>query len=245
MKRGYLVKKILSTVKQIIVGLVVILAIAMMVFTIVSVNTFNRNDRTLMGYRVYIVASESMSADGLEAGDVILVEPVEPSTLKEGDIISYISQNSESYGETITHKIRSITTDASGDPGFITYGTTTNTDDETIVTYPFVLGKYKTSIPNIGNFFHFLKTPQGYFVCIFVPFMLLILDQGINCISLFRRYKKEQMEEVETEREKIQAERAENQKLMEELQALKEQLSKQQNETKQETVVENIEDESK
>ena len=33
-------------------------------------------------------------------------------------------------------------------------------------------------------------------VCIFVPFMLLILHQGINTISLFRRYKKEQMAEL-------------------------------------------------
>ena len=61
-------------------------------------------------------------------------------------------------------------------------------------------------------------------MCIFIPFMLLILYQGLNCIKLFRRYKKEQMEEMEAERSKIEAERAENQKLMEELKALKEQL---------------------
>ena len=221
-------KKALNIIKRILVWAVVLLAVAMMIFTIVSVSTFNRNDRHLFGYRAYIVLSDSMSKTDFDAGDLVLVKEVDPSTLQEGDIISYISQNTENYGEVVTHKIRTITTDANGDPGFITYGTTTDTNDETIVTYPFVLGKYQTHIPKVGTFFQFLKTPQGYFVCIFIPFMLLILYQGINCIQLFRRYKKEQMEEMQAERDQIEAERLESQKMMEELMALKQQLANQQ-----------------
>lgn len=218
-------KKVINIIKKIIVWIVVILAMFMMIFTIVSVSTFNRNDRHLFGYRTYIVLSDSMSKTDFDAGDLVLVKEVDPSTLKEGDIISYISQNTENYGEVVTHKIRSLTTDANGESGFITYGTTTDTNDETIVTYPFVLGKYQTHIPRVGTFFQFLKTPQGYFVCIFIPFMLLILYQGINIIHLFRRYKKEQMEEMQAERDKIDAERLENQKMMEELLILKEELA--------------------
>ena len=118
-----------------------------MIFTIVSVSTFNRNDRHLFGYRAYIVLSDSMSKTDFDAGDLVLVKEVAPSTLKEGDIISYISQNTENYGEVVTHKIRELVTDANGERGFITYGTTTDTNDETIVTYPFVLGKYQTHLP--------------------------------------------------------------------------------------------------
>lgn len=67
-----------------------------------------------------------MSKTDFDAGDLVLVKEVKDySTLKEGDIISYISQNTENYGEVVTHKIRRITTDVSGEPGFITYGTTT------------------------------------------------------------------------------------------------------------------------
>lgn len=218
-------KKIGNIIKNLIVWGIALVAVGMMIFTIISVTTFNRNDRQLFGYRAYIVLSDSMSKTDFEAGDLVLVKEVaDPSTLKEGDIISYISQNTENYGEVVTHKIRRLTTDVSGAPGFVTYGTTTDTDDETVVTYPYILGKYHTSLPKVGTFFQFLKTPQGYFVCIFIPFMLLILYQGVNCIKLFRRYKKEQMEEMQAERDKIEAERAENQKLMAELKALKEQL---------------------
>lgn len=220
-------KKVINIVKNVVIWLVVLVAVCMMIFTIVSVTTFNRNDRHLFGFRAYVVTSDSMSKTDFDAGDLILVKNVDPATLKEGDIITYMSQNPESFGETITHKIRSLTTDANGNPGFVTYGTTTDTDDATIVTYPYVLGRYEKAIPNIGTFFTFLKTTQGYFVCIFIPFMLLILYQGLNCIRLFRRYKREQLQEMEAERAKIETERAESAKMMEELLALKEELARQ------------------
>ena len=217
-------KKILTTMKDLIVMMITVLAVFMMIFTIISVTFFNRNERNLFGYRPYIVNSDSMSATDFDAGDLILVKEVDPSTLVEGDVISYISQNSESFGETITHKIRRLTTDASGAPVFVTYGTTTDTDDAVIVTYPYVLGKYEFRIPFLGTFFSFLKTPQGYFVCIFTPFMLLILYQAFNSIMLFRRYKKEQREEMEAEKAKLEAERQETLRMMKELQELKKQM---------------------
>ena len=99
--------------------------------------------------------------------------------------------------------------------------------DETVVTYMYILGQYQGHLPGVGTFFNFLKTTPGYIVCILIPFMLLIIYEGINFFRLFRRYKKEQMAEVEEERAKLQAERAESAKMMAELQALKEQLEAQ------------------
>ena len=217
-------KKALSILKTAVVWLVVLLAVSMMIFTVISVTTFNRNDRSLFGYKMYIVNSDSMAATDFNAGALILVKEVDPSMLKEGDIITFMSQDTDSFGETITHKIRKVATDAEGNPGFITYGTTTDTDDETIVTYPYILGKYEHHIPGLGTFFNFLKTTPGYFVCIFTPFMLIILYEGVKFFNLFRRYKKEQMEEMQAERDKIEAEKLENAKMLEELKALKAQL---------------------
>ena len=222
-------KNVMNIIKNIFVWLMVILAVCMMIFTVVSVNTFDRSDRSLFGFKAFIVLSDSMSKTDFDAGDLVLVKEVDPSTLKEGDIIAYTSQNTSNYGETVTHKIRKLTTDANGEAGFITYGTTTDTDDETVVTYPYVLGKYKTRIPKVGRFFMFLKTTPGYIVCILIPFLLLILIQGLNCIRLFRRYKLEQMAEMKEERAKIEEERAESQKMMAELLALKAQLAEKEN----------------
>lgn len=217
-------KKVLQIVYNVFVWLIVALAVFMMVFTIVSVATFNRNDRDLFGYKAYIVNSDSMSATDFNAGDLILIKEVDPNTLKEGDIITFVSQDADSFGQVITHKIRAKTVDANGNAGFITYGTTTGVDDETVVTFLYILGKHETTIPRVGAFFNFLKTPQGYIVCIFIPFMLLILRQGISSVKLFRRYKAEQVEQMEAEKAQIEAERAENAKMMAELMALKAQL---------------------
>ena len=221
-------KKVFNIIKMTTVWLSVLLAVSMMIFTVISVTTFNRNDRDLFGFKMYIVNTDSMAATEFNAGALILVKEVDPATLKEGDIITFMSQDTDSFGETITHKIRKLTTDAEGNPGFITYGTTTDTDDETIVTYPYILGQYQSHVPGLGTFFNFLKTTPGYFVCIFTPFMLIILYEGLKFFNLFRRYKKEQMEEMQIEKDKIEAEKAENAKMLEELRALKAQLECQQ-----------------
>ena len=217
--------KVLRTVKNIIVTLIVIFAVAMMIFTVVSVSTFGRNDRTIFGYRAYIVKSDSMSATDFSAGDLVLIKPCDPSTLQVGDIIAYTSQSGTNFGEVVTHKIRTLTTDANGEPGFVTYGTTTDVDDETVVTYPYVLGKYTRSIPKVGTFFSYLKTTPGYITCILLPFLIIILSEVVNCVQLFRQYRAEQEAEITAEREKLAAERAETQKMLEELRAMRSEMS--------------------
>lgn len=218
-------KKAGAILSTIVVWTLVIIAVAMMIFTIVSVNTFNRNDRDIFGYRAYIVLTDSMSATDFDAGDLILVKQTDPNTLQPGDIIAYTSQNPENYGETVTHKIRSLTTNENGEPGFITYGTTTNTDDETVVTYPFILGKYEFSLPKVGSFFQFLRTTTGYIVCILVPFVLLILYQGLNCVRAFRLYKAEQMAELQAEKDAIEKQRLQSDQMMQQLLQMQQQMS--------------------
>ena len=220
-------KKAWSIISTVLVWLVVIVAVFMMIFTIVSVNTFDRNDRNLFGFRFYIVLSDSMSATDFDAGDLVLVKEVDPTTLEVGDIIAYQSQNAENYGATVTHKIRAKTTDANGNPGFITYGTTTGVDDESVVTYPFILGKYQAAVPKLGTFFQFLKTPQGYIVCILIPFLLLILYQGLNCVKIFRMYKAEQMAELQAEKDALEAQRKQSEAMMSQLLAMQQQMAQQ------------------
>ena len=221
-------KNVLNTVSTVFVWIVVIIAAAMMVFTIVSVNTFNRADRDIFGMKAFVVLSDSMSKTDFDAGDLVLIKETDPSTLKAGDIITYRSQNVHNYGENVTHKIRSLTTTADGNPGFITYGTTTDTDDETIVTYPYVQGKYVMSIPKVGSFFTFLRTPQGYILFILIPFLMLIVYQGINCVKAFRAYKAEQMQELEKEKAAIAAERKRSEAMMRQLQQMQRQMKEQQ-----------------
>ena len=219
------VKKILGIAKTVLVWLLTAAAVFMMVFTLFSVNTFDNTNSDLFGYKFFIVQTDSMSKTDFDAGDVIIVKEVDIRDLREGDIITFISESSDNYGETVTHKIRQVTTDEDGSIAFVTYGTTTDTNDEELAKV--VLGQYKMNIPKLGHFFAFLKTTPGYIVCILVPFLCLILFQGINCIRLFRQYKGEQQAEIAAEKAQIAEERAESQRMMQELLALKAQLAQQ------------------
>lgn len=210
-------KKVFNAIMSVLSTLMMILAVCVMVFTIVSVNTFNRQDRSLMGYKAFIVLSDSMSATDFDAGDLVLTKDVNPAELQEGDIIAYISENPDNYGEVVTHKIRTVNSDGT----FTTYGTTTDTDDAYPVSWEQVLGKYDRAIPKVGAFFNFLKTTPGYICCIFVPFALLIMMQGLNTVKLFKQYKKEQQEDIDRQKAELEQQRLETKAMMEELLAMK------------------------
>lgn len=212
------IKKFWNILKTIFVWLLVAVTVFVMVFTLISVNTFDRNDRSFFGLKFFVVQTDSMSATDFNVGDIVISKSVDITTLRAGDIITFVSQDPDSYGETITHKIRRVVVNEDGSLSFVTYGTTTNIDDRTMASI--VIGKYIGRLPMLGTFFLFLKTTAGYITFILIPFLLLILSQGINCVRLFRRYKKEQMEVLE-------AERAENKRMMAELLELKAQLQRQ------------------
>lgn len=227
--------KAIKIIGRVLTVLLAIAAVAMMIFTITAVRTFDRNDRALFGYKAYIVRSDSMSATDFKSGDLVLVKEVDPATLQAGDIIAFTSQDPNSFGETFTHKIRRIETDETGARSYITYGTTTDTDDPVPVTDAYILGKYQRAIPRVGAFFTFLKTTPGYICCILLPFLVLIGVQGGNTVRVFKQYRKEQLDELKQERARIEEERAESQRMMAELLELKAQLAKDQpEETKDE-----------
>lgn len=229
-------KKILNIALKVVTWLLVAFTVFMMIFTVVTVTTVDRNDRSIFGVKFYIVQTDSMSLSEnnkdmdvhFNAGDIVIIKNVDdPRALQAGDVIAFMSTNSVSYGETVTHMIREVKKTEDGKVlGYVTYGTNTGVDDEALVEPEYVLGAYSGKLPGVGNFFAFVKSTPGYIVCILVPFLFLILYNGVNVIRLFRKYKREQMEAMQAEKDKLEAERAENQRMMQELLALKAQLDK-------------------
>ena len=231
-------KKLVNIGIKIISWLLISFTIFMMIFTIVTVTTVDRNDRSIFGFKFYIVTSDSMSESEnnkdmdihFNAGDIVIVRNLtekEKDGLESGDVIAFLSTNSVSYGETVTHMIREKKYDKGEFEGYITYGTNTGTNDEKAVAPEYILGKYTGKLPGVGNFFAFVKSTPGYILCILVPFLLLILYNGINVIMLFRKYRHEQKTVMEAERAEIAEERKKNEDMLRELRELKEQLEKQ------------------
>ena len=228
------IKKTMNIALKVITWLLVAFTAFMMIFTVVTVTTVDRHDRSILGVKFYIVQTDSMSLSEnnkdldvhFDAGDIVIIKNVKDNrALQAGDVIAFMSTNSVSYGETVTHMIREVKKTSDGKViGYVTYGTNTGTDDEALVEPEYVLGIYTGKLPLVGKFFAFVKSTPGYIICILVPFLLLILYNGVNVIRLFRKYKREQMEAMQAERDKIEEERAEAQRMMQELLALKAQL---------------------
>ena len=72
-------KETLGKILRIFTTVLMVLSICMMIFTVISVLTFNRSDRQMFGYRAFIVLSDSMSATDFKAGDLVLTRDVDPA----------------------------------------------------------------------------------------------------------------------------------------------------------------------
>lgn len=223
-------KKALHIAGRVVTALILVFAVAVMIFTVISVGTVGRDKSSLFGYKPNIVLSDSMQ-DTFAVGDLEISKEVDPHTLEVGDIITFISIDPANYGAVVTHKIREITV-YNGEPAFITYGTTTGVDDAYPVPFDNVIGKYLFRLPKMGYFFEFLRTPAGYFTVILIPFLLLITMQAVRFFRLFRQYKaerraefEERQAELEAQKAEIEAQRRETVQLKEELERLRSRMS--------------------
>lgn len=214
-------KKALHIASRVVTILILIFAVAVMLFTVISVNTVGK-DADFLGYKPYIVLSDSMK-DTFAVGDLSVSVQTDPETLEPGDIITFTSIDPSNYGTVITHKIREIT-EYEGEPAFVTYGTTTGVDDSYPVPFDNVIGEYKFRLPKMGYFFEFLTTPAGYVTVILIPFLVLIALQGAKFFRLVRQYRAEQQAELDTQRARAAAELEEARRMKEELERLKAQL---------------------
>ncbi len=214
-------KKALHIASRVVTILILIFAVAVMLFTVISVNTVGK-DADFLGYKPYIVLSDSMK-DTFAVGDLSVSVQTDPETLEPGDIITFTSIDPSNYGTVITHKIREIT-EYEGEPAFVTYGTTTGVDDSYPVPFENVIGEYKFRLPKMGYFFEFLTTPTGYVTVILIPFLVLIALQGAKFFRLVRQYRAEQQAELDTQRAQAAAELEEARRMKEELERLKAQL---------------------
>lgn len=220
-------KKVLNIIEKIVTAIIVVFTVFVMIFTIISFNTVGK-DRMLFGYKPYIVLSDSMSGV-FDVGDIVVSKQTDVSELKEGDIISFRSIDPNNYDTVVTHKIKGET-EYEGQKAFVTYGVSTGIEDEYSVPADRIIGEYQFRLPKMGYFFQFLKTPMGYFVFIFIPFMLLIGSEAVRFFKLWKQYKAEQAAMLEEQKTIVEEQKAESEEMKEEIKRLKAQLAEKEKE---------------
>ncbi|MBE0512628.1 signal peptidase I [Candidatus Bathyarchaeota archaeon] len=110
----------------------------------------------------------------IPVGSIVVIKPVDPETLRVGDVICFkLSQPT-----SITHRIINITNE-----GFITKGDVNEDPDTWTVKKENVIGKVTSTIPYIGYIGYFVRTPIGFILLIIIPATLLIIMEIRNIIK--------------------------------------------------------------
>jgi len=99
--------------------------------------------RTL-GMGTFVVTGSSMEPV-IQKGALVIVEPVSPSLINRGDIITF-----EHYGQMTTHRVIAIDASNAASPTFTTKGDANTVADPEPVHFPGQVGIYRTSIPLVG-----------------------------------------------------------------------------------------------
>jgi signal peptidase len=119
----------------------------------------------------------------IPVGGIVVIKPVDPETLKIGDIICFTLTEPTS----ITHRIKNIT-----DQGFITKGDANEDPDQWIVKKENVIGKAILTIPFIGYIGYFVRTPTGFILLIVMPASVIIIMEIRNIVKELRKQKQKQ-----------------------------------------------------
>ncbi len=119
----------------------------------------------------------------IAVGGIVVIKPVDPETLKIGDIICFTLTEPTS----ITHRIINIT-----DQGFITKGDANEDPDQWIVKKENVIGKAILTIPFIGYIGYFVRTPTGFILLILLPASVIIIMEIRNIVKELKKQKHQQ-----------------------------------------------------
>ena len=122
----------------------------------------------LLGYQCYTVISPSMEPE-YSVGDLIYVKAVDASTLKEGDVITFIVNEDLVVG---THRIVRVDAENSR---FYTKGDRNEIEDQEPVHFNNVIGTPHFSIPMLGYVSNFIQNPPGTYIAVGGGIVLILL----------------------------------------------------------------------
>jgi len=133
----------------------------------------------IFGYRVLQVISDSMKPT-IEDETCIVIKKVEPEDIKEGDIITFVSEAADIKGYLNTHRVHEIITDEeTGKVQYITKGDAYDQPDVYPVEFDQVAGEYVGELPFGKLLFkgiRFLADRNNYFIVVIAPLFVCFMS---------------------------------------------------------------------
>ncbi|HET7700294.1 MAG TPA: signal peptidase I [Candidatus Limnocylindria bacterium] len=104
------------------------------------------------GLATYVVTGGSMEPS-IQKGSLVLVQPVSPSAVKLGDVITF-----QQFDQTTTHRVIEVGRNAQG-PTFVTKGDANTVADPGAKAFPGQVGVVRASLPTAG---YLIASVQAY-----------------------------------------------------------------------------------
>jgi len=132
--------------------------------------------RTLMGYSVMMVLTDSMHSE-IPRGSLVAIKRVDPAEIRVGDDVTYIREDNS----TVTHRVIGIAENygGSGMRGFQTQGVDNRLPDPDIVYANNIAGKVEWHNAFIGQTAVFLRLNWAYAVILAVILLALTVTLRI------------------------------------------------------------------
>lgn len=184
-KRKKNIKLIIKILNIVFITLISIFLICMLFYVISGKIAEKKGKNSLYGF--YTIISSSMEPT-INVYDVVLVKKTSVGKLKNGDIITFYSNNSY-FGDTpITHRIVKKDSD-----NFVVKGDNNQNVDNDKVSPDNIIGKVILIIPSLGKLQFFLASKKGFVLAIIIPALIIItydIYKIINVIILKNKLSK-------------------------------------------------------
>ena len=98
----------------------------------------------MLGMGTFVVTGSSMEPV-ISKGALVIIGPVSPTAVSQGDIITF-----EHYGQMTTHRVIAIDDSNAASPTFTTKGDANTVADPEPIHFPGQVGVYRASVPVVG-----------------------------------------------------------------------------------------------
>ena len=179
-------KEEVSKIRRILSGIYTVFIYLLSAGIIISALLFSFNaspTKSIMGFRYYIVITNSMSPTYNE-GDVVFVKVTSSDNIKVGDVITFNPAHSgDAY---LTHRVTQKYDDynMTGVTCFKTKGDYNDVEDSFLIEESRVIGKVEFSVPKLGYIIRFFQLRWYYAVGLIISVLIFFKTSKMYLISI-------------------------------------------------------------
>ena len=178
-----IIKFIKKVISWIILLVLILLAVVLIYYVIGSKISEIKGKNYTPGVSLYTIISPSM-VPNINVYDIVVTKKVKDfSEIKEGDVITFISNSSFGDGLTVTHRVKSIIK-TDNDIKFRTKGDNNSTTDPSLVSSSNVLGKVVLVIPWLGHIQFLLQSKGGWIFALLIPALAVVVYDVVKVMRL-------------------------------------------------------------